>query len=270
MDPSTSFDRQGRTVVAVADTHGHLDLFQELLAKLDRELGNEYLLVTLGDYVDAGLQVRQFLDFLIDLKQRRPERFFPIMGNHDLACLRALGWQQTAPDPAWYAHWQGTYLSDVGPAGATPFQYGASSATQFQACFPQAHFDFLAGLPWFLECTGLFFVHAGLTSEPLEEQREMLRHRQLLPGLKLQPQIRENDMSVVTDHPFPGLVVSGHTKIWKMQSRRTDLPYLPCGCLNHERRITLHSAIEFDGALHYVIFPRFAGHTFGVIGDQHV
>jgi len=48
-----SLAARGRPVVAVANLHGHPKLLEALLALLDAEL-EDYVLVTLGDYVDNG------------------------------------------------------------------------------------------------------------------------------------------------------------------------------------------------------------------------
>jgi len=262
--PQTRFTRGDRPLVAVADLHGHLDLFQRLLAQLDAEYGDRYLLVTLGDYIDNGSQIKELLDFLIDLRARRPERFFPILGNHDLACLRALGWPSGQPDMAWSRNWSARYWN---PGGETPAHYGASSATDFARKFPTAHFEFLASLPWFRECEDFLFVHAGLTGDPLAAQRELLSQRQLLLGTKLDPQIREKRLSVATDHPFPGTVVSGHTQESRMRrllgeaGRSTEF-LRDCGCFAAPNRITLNSNVDSAQELHYVVLPE---RSFGVL-----
>ena len=262
--PQTRFTRGDRPLVAVADLHGHLDLFQRLLARLDAQLGDRYLLVTLGDYVDNGSQIKQLLDFLIDLRARRPERFFPILGNHDLACLRALGWPSGQPDLDWFRNWSDRYWN---PGGQTPDQYGASSAAEFTRQFPAAHLQFLASLPWFRECEDFLFVHAGLTGDPLATQRELLSKRELLPGLRLAPQIREKRLAVATDHPFPGTVVSGHTQGSRMRrllgeaGRSTEF-LRDCGCFAAPNRITLNSNVDSAGELHYVVLPE---RSFGMV-----
>lgn len=123
-------------IVAIADLHGHHDLFLALVNCFDRLLGADYQLVTLGDYVDNGPQVPALLDALIALKADRPDRFFPILGNHDLACLRALGWSDGPPDDAWYGRWSARFMN---PGGETPWQYGAHSATQLREKMPEPH-----------------------------------------------------------------------------------------------------------------------------------
>ncbi len=98
-------------LVAIGDLHGHPDLFERLLAWIDQKVPDARI-VTLGDYVDNGPQIPALLDRLIALQEARPGRFWPILGNHDLALLRALGWPHADPDPAWYARWASRICAD--------------------------------------------------------------------------------------------------------------------------------------------------------------
>jgi ADP-ribosylglycohydrolase len=84
-------------LVVIGDLHGHLDLFERLLERIE-EFDPLARIVTLGDYVDNGPQIPALLDRLIELRAARPDRFFPILGNHDLALLRTLGWPGEEPD----------------------------------------------------------------------------------------------------------------------------------------------------------------------------
>ena len=106
INPAGEPAASGETWVAVADLHGHLGHFEALLAFLDRELGADYRLCTLGDYVDNGREIPALLDRLIALQQTRGERFVPIIGNHDLALLRALGWPGSLANPLWMQRWK--------------------------------------------------------------------------------------------------------------------------------------------------------------------
>ncbi len=95
--------------LAVADLHGHRAHFNALLGWAEAEFGAQLRVCTLGDYVDNGREIPALLDDLIALRERFGERFVPILGNHDLALLRALGWPGTEPDEAWYQRWSRNY-----------------------------------------------------------------------------------------------------------------------------------------------------------------
>jgi hypothetical protein len=162
-------------LVAIGDLHGHLDLFERLLERIDREVPDARI-VTLGDAVDNGPQIPALLDRLITLQAERPGRFFPILGNHDLALLRALGWPGDVPDRAWYARWSAHYWN---PGLGTPDAYGAHDLASFAAAFPAQHRRFLANLPWSFDDGEVFCVHAGLDVGPIAPQRAVLERKTL-------------------------------------------------------------------------------------------
>jgi 3',5'-cyclic AMP phosphodiesterase CpdA len=198
------------TLVVIADLHGHLDLLERLLATID-QYDPQARIVTLGDYVDNGPQIPALLDRLIELKADRPDRFLPILGNHDLALLRALGWPDGRCDPNWYDRWSQIYWN---PGLGTPQAYGAFDLQGFQRAFPSAHHDFLASLPWFIEESGYFCVHAGLHRGPIGPQRERLE-RKTLPSepLFMPDALRDKQLAMVDDPTWERTVVSAHTHL---------------------------------------------------------
>lgn len=237
-----------RPTVAVADLHGHTALFRSLLERLDAEFG-DYDLVTLGDYVDNGPDVPGLLDLLIALKAERGDRFASIMGNHDLACLRSLGWRGGAPDPAWWSRWSARYW-DAGKG--TPGQYGARSLAAFSGAFPPAHRAFLEALPWYHDDGTHFFVHAGLDATALEPQREALKARTLPEEPDHLPRaIREKALSIVSHAGWGRVVVSGHTK--DLARRAPGHAHLPHFVTEH--RITLSAEVDATGVLYAVVLP---------------
>ncbi len=191
-------DGPEETWVAVADLHGHLAHFNALLAHLDRTLGDSYRLCTLGDYVDNGPAVPAHLDRLIDLSRTRGDRFAPIVGNHDLALLRTLGWPHVEPDACWWTQWRSNYWN---PGLGTPAAYGASSFGEFVTRFPEPHHALLRSLPRCHDTGRYLFVHAGAMRGPLAPQREDLAQRVLpLEPLFLPPMIRDRCSRGVGSH----------------------------------------------------------------------
>lgn len=197
-------------LVVFGDLHGHLDLFERLLAHVDARYPQARL-VTLGDYVDNGPQIPALLDRLIALQAERPGRFFPILGNHDLALLRALGWPGDTPDGAWYDRWRRRYWN---PGGETPAAYGARDLRGFERSFPLAHFRFLAALPWFYDDGEHFCVHAGLHPGPIGRQRAHLAAKTLPPEpLGLPDALRDKRLAQLHDPTWERVVVSAHTHL---------------------------------------------------------
>jgi hypothetical protein len=206
--------------VAVADLHGHRGHFQAVLQFLDEELGDKYRLCTLGDYVDNGAEVPALLDDLIALKEERGDRFVPIIGNHDLAMIRSLGWPGNVPDEDWFNNWRGTYWNH---GLGTPELYAKvkgvpkpASAAAFAELLPvgHPHRAFLEGLPWFHDSGEFLFVHAGMERGLLEPQRQALSARQLPKSgpFHSAPQLRAKELSKVTDSSWDRVVVSAHSK----------------------------------------------------------
>lgn len=231
-----------KPIVAVADLHGHRKLFDALLARLDREMGADYTLVTLGDYVDNGPEIPALLDRLIDLREQRRERFVPIMGNHDLACLLSMGWNGGPPSKAWSDRWASRYWN---PGLGTPRAYGVRSGEELARAMPPSHRAFLQSLPWFHEIDDHVFVHAGLKNGPVAPQLEELARQEPLPGTHLHDQLRNKDLAVVSDPGWGKVVVSGHT-------------HNPEGGRPHfvtEHRITLSSDADHNGVLWAVALP---------------
>lgn len=240
----------GLPIAAIADLHGHLDEFDRMLAEIDRRLGPDALIVTLGDYVDNGPRIPRLLDRLLEVKRQRPERFFSILGDHDLACLRAMGWRKGPPDEAWYQNWASRYWH---PGGETPRQYGASSGATLAEMMDARHREFLQDLPWFFEYGEYVFVHAGLEPRDLGPQREELARREPLPGLQIHPQLRDKKLAVTSWEGWGRIVVSGHTRAAKMRQMVDPLPGDPHFVTPY--RITLSGEIDSTGTLYAVLLP---------------
>ncbi|MDG1483442.1 MAG: ADP-ribosylglycohydrolase family protein [Myxococcota bacterium] len=236
--------------VAVADLHGHPAHLDRLLEHLDAELGDRWNLVTLGDYVDNGPDIPGLLERLIALREERGDRYVPIIGNHDVACLRAMGWPlDNGPDRRWCAQWSRNYWS---PGGSTVEAYGARSAATLAEAMPPHHKAFLRSLPWLHDTGEYLFVHAGMESGPLGPQRRKLIN-QLLPATAswLPPQLREKALAGVSDPSWERVVVSGHTKN----------PAARTGITRHAphvmtpTRVCLSGEIDQSGVLYAIELP---------------
>ncbi|MBP6582243.1 MAG: serine/threonine protein phosphatase [Chromatiaceae bacterium] len=227
-------------LVVIGDLHGHLDLFERLLALIDAQFPQARI-VTLGDYVDNGPQIPALLDRLIALQAARPERFLPILGNHDLALLRALGWPGDEPDPAWYHRWGNRYWnSGLG----TPQAYGARDLASFARAFPTDHRRFLAELPWYYDDEEVFCVHAGLELGAIGPQRAALEKRHLpAEPTRMPAALRDKDRATRHDPAWERLVVSGHT----------HLPEQPVFAA--ARRLCISATADHGGGLLAVLLP---------------
>ena len=89
-------------IFAVGDIHGRSDLLVALIDEAAREpkLRDRRAIVFLGDFVDRGLDVRCTFERVLDLGARHPV-VAAVMGNHDLALVRAARLDGGAPSAYW-------------------------------------------------------------------------------------------------------------------------------------------------------------------------
>jgi serine/threonine protein phosphatase 1 len=191
----------GQRIYAVGDIHGCLDLLDELLALIDRDLAlrptERAVFVFLGDYIDRGPASRETIDRLIELGESRECQF--LKGNHELIAIKCLS------DPGLFDRWMRLggmeTLVSYGVAPASPAS--GKQIVELQAAFhralPQTHFRFFRDLQTSFTCGDFFFVHAGVR-----------------PRVELSRQI-ENDLLwireefLVSNEDFGKIVVHGHT-----------------------------------------------------------
>jgi serine/threonine protein phosphatase 1 len=187
--------------IAIGDIHGcsiALTALLELIAPQPDDT-----LITLGDYVDRGIDSKGVLDLLIALKDRC--RLIPILGNHDEMMLHAKDGRSD------FQFW----LNCGGDAALD--SYGSTSQLDL---IPAAHFRFLERCYLFFETDAHFFVHANYKPDlPLDRQDDhtlrWLSLRDFVPG----------------PHSSGKIAVLGHTP----QPDVLDLGHLICldtGCCN--------------------------------------
>ncbi len=86
-------------IIAIADLHGQLEQLERLVTRL--ELISDWddcAFVFLGDYVDRGEDVPGTIDMVLKLLNRRPGGS-AVLGNHDLALVRATRLDHGPPSP---------------------------------------------------------------------------------------------------------------------------------------------------------------------------
>ena len=71
--------------IAIGDIHGCSQAFNSILTAIDPQA--EDTIITLGDYVDRGMDSKGVLDMLISLSKRC--NLVPILGNHDEMMLHS-------------------------------------------------------------------------------------------------------------------------------------------------------------------------------------
>ena len=127
-------------------------------------------LVFLGDFVDRGPDVRGTIRLVLELLRRQPCGS-AVMGNHDLALVRAARLDGGAPSPYWIEHYrtsydhQATFESYLGRPAVTWGDAWLKDLDALRQAMPAEHRDFLASLPWVVESRRHIFVHCGLSPE---------------------------------------------------------------------------------------------------------
>jgi serine/threonine protein phosphatase 1 len=185
----------------IGDIHGRLDLLDNMIELIARDVahGNadRSLTVTLGDYVDRGLNSSGVLDRLAT--NPFPTPYVALKGNHELML------EQFLEDPSTAENW-----SRFGGL-ETLYSYGISvdevkigkgferASEMLRAVIPREHLDFLSSLKTSLNLKKFFLCHAGVR-----------------PGVALDCQSDEDLLWIRTDFldshvDFGKIVVHGHT-----------------------------------------------------------
>ena len=141
----------GRTL-AITDIHGFSIALAALIEAI--ELQPHDTLVTLGDYVDRGIDSKGVLDQLIRLDSKC--NLVPLMGNHDQMMLHA---RDGRSDFQFWLNCGGDTALD---------SYGSTSKLNL---IPPSHFRFLESCQSYYETDTHIFVHANYKPDvPLEKQ----------------------------------------------------------------------------------------------------
>ncbi|MBS9719475.1 metallophosphoesterase [Tianweitania sp. BSSL-BM11] len=187
-------------IYAIGDVHGCADLLEALYSEIDRELERDapedWRIIHIGDYGDRGPDTKRALDLIIE--RRSDRRVLSLMGNHDE------GWLTFLADP----HPVGLFVAHGGDMTARSYGVDADlsdvagrirTRDELLAAMPQAHLDFLRGLPRSFSFGDYYFCHAGIR-----------------PGVELAIQDREDLIWIRKEFLayqglHPRIIVHGHT-----------------------------------------------------------
>jgi len=138
-------------VLAIADIHGCSIAFAALIDAID--LQPQDTVVTLGDYVNRGLDSKGVLDQLIALHSKC--NLVPILGNHDEMMLHA---RDGKSELQFFLNCGGDSCLD---------SYGSTSKLNL---IPPSHFQFLESCHSYYETENHIFAHANYKPEvPLNQ-----------------------------------------------------------------------------------------------------
>ncbi|MHA1731670.1 MAG: metallophosphoesterase [Promethearchaeota archaeon] len=249
-------------VVVVGDVHGQLEKLLNLWDKLEGTVGDfaARTIVFIGDYVDRGPDVRETVEWLVELRRSRREAVFTC-GNHDLALGCFLGLFPPPPgtsyreavdqyprqeelwtgSPDEEMHLQGRRYPKIYESESTFASYGAPHGDRdgLLGAMPREHVEFFRDLPWVVEHPDFLFVHAGLEiGVPVAEQLGRLHARDLS-----QPRVEPIQGKHLRGVPPEErrVVVSGHVRVDRVVFR--------------ERRVLLDTSGGREGPVSAVLLP---------------
>jgi len=254
-------------IIAIADLHGQLDQLKRLVTRLKKvSEWNDCALVFLGDFVDRGENVPGTIDLVLDLLSRRPGGS-ALLGNHDLALVRAARLDDGPPSPYWIGSYLRRYDHDqtfLGYLGRIPNQGGRqweSDLEELKGAIPVKHRAFLATLPWVVESPGHLFLHCGLSFELAASVTEQLAalHRREWDRSVMKPHLGSaTDRKWQPEYPvwigahkdlsesplaFPGKVqVTGHVQVSKPDVNPTRIRLDTSGGFGYLTACLLRSA----------------------------
>lgn len=145
-----------KRIFAIGDIHGCYDQFRELLEeKIKAEPQDKIIL--LGDYIDRGYQVKEVVDYIIELQYKKYD-LNTLRGNHEQMLLDAI---KTGDMTAW--SWNGAETT-LGSFGILlPGDLGSNYKSFFE------------NLLWYYEYDEYLFVHAGFNNDdPFNDKKSMV------------------------------------------------------------------------------------------------
>lgn len=193
---------EGQIAYVVGDIHGRLDLLDQLLERIHRDIDarrpEKALIVFLGDLVDRGPDSARVVERLRNYRREGVRPVF-LLGNHEEVLLRiAAG--EAALIPSWLRFGGAQCLKSYGGDPLKIAIKGDEAAVEaIRAVLPQEHLEFLRTFADTCRFGDYLFVHAGIRPGVALDQQTQLDLRW----------IREPFLADDTDHGF--VVVHGHT-----------------------------------------------------------
>ncbi|EGA88410.1 serine/threonine protein phosphatase [Planococcus donghaensis MPA1U2] len=138
-----------KRLLAISDIHGELELFNELLERIEYDAAVDQLIL-LGDYVDRGPDSKEVLERVIELKRQGA---IILRGNHDQMMLEA-----AAEKPCAKENW----VRNGGLATLHSYDPSIQNTTLPVNGIFGGHVEFIKEMDYYHETDDYIFVHAGV------------------------------------------------------------------------------------------------------------
>jgi serine/threonine protein phosphatase 1 len=200
---------KGYRAYVIGDVHGRLDLLNQLIADIHRDIARrpprKVLLVFLGDLIDRGPNSAQVLERLRTYRSDGVRTVF-LLGNHEEVLLRILD-GDLSPITSWLQFGGAQCLQSY---GVDPRQIQADrekAVTILRLAIPPRHIEFLRSFVDTCRFGDYLFVHAGIR-----------------PGVTLDEQVQSDlrwirDPFLLDDTDHGCVVVHGHTITSEVEER---------------------------------------------------
>src|SRR3954471_5277733 len=155
----------GQAAYVVGDIHGRLDLLDNLLDRIHRDIeqrrpGNT-LIVFLGDLVDRGPDSARVVERLRTYRREGVRTVF-LLGNHEEVLLRILGGEAQLI-PSWLRFGGAQCLKSYGGDPLRIGMHGDEAAIEaIRGAIPREHVEFLRSFADTCRFGDYLFVHAGI------------------------------------------------------------------------------------------------------------
>ena len=156
---------RGYRAYAVGDVHGRLDLLEDMLARIENDLGESKpkraILLFLGDLIDRGPASCQVIERLQTYRHPQLRTVF-LMGNHEEVLLRLLAGERGILD-SWLRFGGTECLASYGvDAAAFKSMSEREALAAVKQAIPEAHRKFIADFADTVRFGDYLFVHAGI------------------------------------------------------------------------------------------------------------
>ena len=135
----------------IGDIHGCIKTLKELISQI-RLIHKHPELYFVGDLIDRGPDSKAVIDYIIDLKNNGIHTEI-VRGNHEEMLINAYTHNQKITDSNWYFNGAENTIRS--------FNAIADLNKAVKDLIPEKYFRFINSLPYFIELSDCYIVHAG-------------------------------------------------------------------------------------------------------------